>query len=412
MAETGLPSAVELVRRALLLAAGAVEGWSAICTLYLLGLLAAARAAPVQRTTATAPAGEPLRFACLVPAHDEAGRVAAAVEALVAQDHPAGRHEVIVIADNCTDRTAAEAAAAGATVWARDAPDDRGKGQALAWALERLWVERPDVDAVAMVDADCIASPGLLSAFDCALRSGAAAVQAGYVVSNPDESTSSALRWAGFALMHDIRPRGKERLGVSAGLFGTGMAFSAGLLREHPWSSFSITEDAEYHARLVQAGERVRSVPGAWVASRMPTTDAEARAQQMRWETGNSSLLRETALRLLLDGARRGDRVRAHAGFEQLVPPQTLLLSALVASGGLGAVLRSRALGMVAALGILGQAVYVIGGLRVAEAPPSVMRALRRGPLLALRKLSVFGRIAVGRGATGWVRTERGDPPT
>ena len=396
------------MKRALLRATGAVQAWTAVCTLYLLGLLAAARTAPGASPHRPQPSGEPLRFACLVPAHDEAGQIAAAVAALVGQDHPAERREVIVIADNCTDATAAEATAAGATVWERRAPDARGKGQALAWALERLWAERPGVEAVAMVDADCLASAGLLTGCDRALRAGARAVQAGYVVSNPDESTSSALRWAGFALMHDVRPRGKERLGVSVGLFGTGMAFTAGLLRDHPWSSFSITEDAEYHVRLVEAGERVRSVPEARVASRMPTTDAEAHAQQMRWETGNSSLLRDSAPRLLLDGARRRDPVRLHAGFEQLVPPQTLLLTALAATGGVGLALRSRAAAGAAALGALGQVGYVLGGLRVAGAPPSVIRAVRHGPLLAVRKLGIFVRIALGRGATGWVRTERG----
>jgi hypothetical protein len=198
---------------------------------------------------------------------------------------------------------------------------------------------------------------------------------------------------------------------VSVGLFGTGMAFTAGLLREHPWSSFSITEDAEYHVRLVEAGERVRSVPGAWVASRMPTSDAEAHEQQMRWETGNSSLLRDSALRLVVDGLRRRDRVRLHAGVEQLVPPQSLLLAAIAGTGVAGVAVRSRLVTGAAAAAMAGQVAYVAGGLRIAGAPPSVWRAVRRGPLLAARKLGVFGRIALGRGATGWVRTTRAGAP-
>jgi hypothetical protein len=397
---------VSVLRAGAIGATAAAQAWLGAGTAYLLGLLVAARGDGAEPAAAPAPGG-PLRFVTLVPAHDEADAIGDAVTALAAQDHPAGRRETIVIADNCTDATAARAAAAGATVWERDAPDDRGKGQALAWALERVWRERPGTDAIAMVDADCLASPGFLTACDRRLRNGARAVQADYAVGNPAASTASALRYAGFALMHRVRPRGKERLGVSAGLFGTGMAFRAGLLRECPWESFSVTEDAEYHLRLVEAGERVRYAGDARVTSPMPTTDRGASEQQMRWESGNAALARRAAGRLVCAGVRDRDRERLHAGVEQLVPPQTLLLAGNAAAGVAAVALRSRPLAAASAATALGQAAYVLGGLAVAGAPPEVFRAVLRAPALAARKLGVFGRVASGRGATSWVRTRR-----
>jgi 1,2-diacylglycerol 3-beta-glucosyltransferase len=393
------------VRTGALAATAAAQAWAAAGTGYLLGLLAAASApAPA----APAVAGRSLRFVTLVPAHDEAGGIADTVRALAAQELPG---ETIVLADNCGDDTARIAAAAGATVWERDAPDARGKGQALAWALERLWRERPETEAVAIVDADCLASPNLLSACDRRLRAGARAVQAAYVVSNADASTASALRHAGFALMHVVRPRGKERLGVSIGLFGTGMAFAADVLREHPWSSFSVTEDAEYHLRLVEAGVRVRYAGEAHVASPMPTSDAAAREQQLRWESGNAALARRGAPRLLAAGLRRRDRQRLHAAVERLVPPQSLLLAAACAAGAAALALRSRRLVAAGALTAAGQAGYVLGGLAVAGAPPAVYRALAHAPALAAHKLGVFARVGTGRGARAWVRTQRDVKP-
>jgi Glycosyltransferase like family 2 len=394
-------------RRVSLVAVGVLQGWLALSTAYLLALLGLAA---LRRGRHRAPvAGDPLRAVVVVPAHDEAPVVGATVAALMRQDH--SHFEVIVLADNCGDDTAARAAAAGATVWERDDPGARGKGQALAWAFARLQVERPQTEMVAVVDADCAASPNLVAELERALRSGAPAAQAAYDVANPEASATSALRWAGFALMHRIRPRGRAALGLSADLFGTGMAFRADLLRTVPWRSFSVTEDAEYHVRLVEAGHRVAYVADASVASPMPTTDSAARSQQLRWESGNASLARGSARRLLGAALRGRDAHLLHAGAEQLVPPQALLVAANGACLAAGAALRRRSVVACAALVGGGQAAYVLGGLRVAGAPPAVYRALLRAPLLVARKLAVLSQVGAGRGASAWVRTERESTP-
>lgn len=380
--------------------------WTAASSAYLLGLTVLA-ALPGRKGPSAHPDGRRLLIAVLVPAHDEAHGIAAAVTALRGQDYPADAFEVIVIADNCGDATPEQAREAGATVWERAAPDDRGKGQALAWAIERLWHERPATDAVAVVDADCLASPGLLRAFDGTMRAGAQAVQAVYDVANPGASAASALRWAGFALMHRVRPRGRARIGLSCDLFGTGMAFRSSLLRQHPWSSFSVTEDAEYHLRLVAAGEKVSFVPGERVESPMPTTHAASTAQQLRWESGNAQLLRRTVPRLAIDGVRRRDPQRLHAAIEQLVPPQTALAAANALLLALAATLRRRRAWRVGLGTMAAQSAYVLVGLRVAQAPRIVYRSLLCAPGLVAAKLSIFTRIGAGRGATDWVRTER-----
>lgn len=163
-----------------------------------------------------------------------------------------------------------------------------------------------------------------------------------YVVSNPDASPTAALRWAGFALIHDVRPRGKRRLGLSCGLFGTGMAFRKKLLREHPWTAFSITEDAEYHLRLVAGGDAVAFADEAWVASPMPTSPDAAHDQQLRWETGNAQLAR-AATSLLVGGRVGRDSRRVAAALDRLVPAQSVLSTGTILAGVVG--LRSAAAG-------------------------------------------------------------------
>ncbi len=344
-------------------------------------------------------------FAVLVPAHNEEANIGPTVRALRSMDYPEEMFEVLVVADNCDDATAAVARAAGATVWGRDAAEEQrgGKGAALEWGISRVLRERA-VDAVAIVDADCAASSNLLAALAGGLES-APAAQASNVVANP-ETPVAALRFAGFALMNTARPLGKQALGLSSGLFGTGMAFKTDWLAEHPWRASGLAEDAEYHLAVVRAGGRAAFCPTGSVSSPMPATHADAASQQRRWEGGRLELAGSIGS-VWTDGLRRRDPVRLHAAAEMLVPPQSLLaaLSAVgIAAAGL---LRSRAALMAAAGTLLLQAACVAGALRVANAPASVYRALPRAGPLILRKLWIYAELALGRRPRSWVRTGR-----
>src|SRR5207302_484069 len=116
---------------------------------------------------------------------------------------------------------------------------------------------------------------------------------------------AAALRYAAFALMNTVRPLGKRRLGLSCGLFGTGVALSSELLERVPWSTTGLAEDGEYHVRVVDAGERVEFIPDAWVRSAMPASLKASRDQQARWEGGRLQLVRRWSPRLLRSGIAR-----------------------------------------------------------------------------------------------------------
>ncbi|MFB2532013.1 glycosyltransferase family 2 protein [Paracoccus sp. p4-l81] len=86
------------------------------------------------------------RFACLIPAHDEASRIGAVLAAVVG--HPL-IDQVLVIDDGSRDGTAAVAQAAGAEVMRLD--PNRGKTRALAEGIARV-----DADYLVLIDADLI----------------------------------------------------------------------------------------------------------------------------------------------------------------------------------------------------------------------------------------------------------------
>ena len=356
------------------------------------------------------PGGDPGRLAVVIPAHDEEGQIEAAVRSVSAAEYPTPQRRIIVIADNCSDRTAEVAAATGAEVWERTDPANRGKGHALAWAFDRVLadVDGDAPDAFCVIDADCEVSVNLLRALATRIAAGADAVQASYLVSDPSVSAGAALRWAGFALFNVVQPLGREQLGLSSGLLGTGMAISRRLLADSPWRSFSFAEDREQHMRWVLSGARVAFAPEATVRSPAASDDAGRHAQEARWESGRFRLAARLSPALVRRAIRHREVRALAAALEPMLPPQSLLLAAnLVAVGVTTATTRSRRARRVARASLAGQITYVIGSLAVVRAPLSVWRALLSSPLFVLRRLGVLGGTLGSGRPSEWERTAR-----
>src|SRR5438309_304959 len=80
-------------------------------------LLAMVTAAALFGRRGRRPVGEGRsRFLIVIPAHDEEGAIGATVRSCRGLDYDPGLFSIHVIADNCSDRTAAEALEAGASV--------------------------------------------------------------------------------------------------------------------------------------------------------------------------------------------------------------------------------------------------------------------------------------------------------
>ena len=117
----------------------------------------------------------------LIPAHDEEAGIAPTLAALQQQRGPQDR--IVVVADNCTDRTAEVARECGAEALIRQDPDRRGKGYALEFAFRQLATfGSPEI--VVIVDADCIVEAGCLEALLDAATAGEP-VQGRYLMEAP-----------------------------------------------------------------------------------------------------------------------------------------------------------------------------------------------------------------------------------
>lgn len=355
-----------------------------------------------------------VRFAVVVPAHDEEAHIAAAVHNLLLLDYPTDQRRVVVVADNCGDRTAARAAAAGARVLIRRDPRRRGKGYALGYAFARL-LEEGWAQAVVVVDADTRASPNLLRAFAARLAAGADAVQADNRVGNVAASWRPALMAVALGAFHRLRSLARERLGISCALAGNGMCFRAEVLRAVPHRSVSNVEDLEYTVRLAEAGRRIRYADEARVWSEIAVSPEAAASQRRRWDEGRRSLASHEVGRLLRLGIQRRAPVLLDLGVHMALPP----LARLGAFVGLG-VLAAGALAAARGPGPWPLAVwpwglslallasYVLRGWQLSETRWFGARALLAAPRYALWKLGLRLDGHSRRATAGqWVRTAR-----
>jgi 1,2-diacylglycerol 3-beta-glucosyltransferase len=395
---------------ALLLAALALPVLACATYLFVLAILSK-RERPTNHGEAT------MRFDFIVPAHNEEGGIADTVRSLLGVDYPAGLRRVLVVADNCIDATAARAKEAGALVLERHDERLRGKGHALKFAFDRFLADGL-ADVAVVVDADTIVSPNLLKAFASRFESGAQAAQAAYGVRNPNASWRTRLMRIALATFHDVRSLGRERLGVSCGLRGNGMAFARAVLSDVPYDAFSVVEDIEYGVRLARSGCAVRHVSDGRVLGEMVSSGRNSRSQRRRWESGRLALAKLYVWPLLKEALRHRDAMRLDMAIDLLVPPLTYVFGAGLMGAGASAALVAAAGGKYAvvltlwAVALVMIVLYVLRGLVLSETGVRGLLDLAWAPVYMIWKTTLSLSSSTKRGTEEWVRTAReGEKP-
>ncbi|BBT38415.1 glycosyltransferase family 2 protein [Pseudomonas putida] len=266
------------------------------------------------------------RLAVLVPAHDEASIIIATLDSIRAQLCEGDR--LLVVADNCTDDTAALARAAGAEVVERFDAQARGKGYALDFGVRYLGFDPPPV--IVVVDADCQLGEGALTRLaTCCIDSGRP-VQALYLMQAP-EGAGLKTRVAEFAwrVKNLVRPRGWARLGLPCQLMGAGMAFTWRDLASLELASGHLVEDLKMGLDLCRIGKAPLFCPDARVTSWFPVSNEGLGAQRRRWEHGHLGVLLKDAPRLLIESLARRNGALLALALDLMVPPLALLVLAL-----------------------------------------------------------------------------------
>ena len=228
-------------------------------------------------------------FAIIVCAHNEENVVGNLLTSLAEQTYGQAGYHTFLLADHCTDATAAIGRKFNnVTVWERNIGARTGKGAVLRWGIELIRKETGNkFDSYIVFDADNVATPNFVEEINKCFCTGAKLVMGNRKALNPYASIISSWYTIYWQTVDCLYCRPRSNLGLAAIISGTGFAFKDELLGSEGWNTTSITEDIEF-----SMGQNLKGVFAVYWESAVfydeqPTNLATMLSQVRRWCTGN-----------------------------------------------------------------------------------------------------------------------------
>lgn len=258
----------------------------------------------------------------LIPAHNEEAIIETTLKSLL--EKPIDPRQIFVVADNCTDNTAAIARNLGVSVTERTNTSLRGKGHALAHGLKYLANNPPDF--VLLIDADSFFEKGSIGAL-IEKSQGVHPVQSSYLI-KAKENSGLRNRTATFIfrIRNLIRTRALVRLGCSSPILGSGILLPWTIAASTDFSTSNVVEDTKIGLDLQISGKKVLFAEECEVHSYFPEEESAQATQAQRWEQGNLSLILSYVPRVLAASFKKKDIAIAISACHISIPPISLLV--------------------------------------------------------------------------------------
>jgi cellulose synthase/poly-beta-1,6-N-acetylglucosamine synthase-like glycosyltransferase len=261
-------------------------------------------------------------IAILIPAHNEELGISKTLETIVPQLN--NRDRVIVIADNCTDGTAAIARSFDVHVIERNNLQHRGKGYALDCGIRYLQKQPPQV--VIIVDADCYVHSGAIDRLARLAYANQKPVQPVNLLKRQAKSNpKSSISELAFMVKNLVRPIGLSNLGLPC-LITMGTAFPWSIIHQAPLASSNLVEDMQLGIDLALSGTPPIFCRDAKVTGVLPQRENAATSQRTRWEHGHLSTLQIRVPQLLKASVIQKRLDLLAIALDLSIPPLSLLV--------------------------------------------------------------------------------------
>ncbi len=245
------------------------------------------------------------RYAIVIPARNEAAVIENLLDSIANQDYPLDKLTVFVMANNCTDDTAARARAhsyegLSIAVYERTKEDERTKGFALQYLFEKIDEDYgiEHFDGYFIFDADNVMAKNYITKMNEAFDAGNKIVTSFRSSKNIHQNHiafSYAMHWMRTCLTEN---RGKSVLKQACRVQGTGFLFAAELVKDG-WHYTSLTEDRSFCSDAVVKNYRISYCDEAIFYDEQPYRLKVALRQRIRWAKGHLQSAVENCPKLL-----------------------------------------------------------------------------------------------------------------
>ena len=248
------------------------------------------------------PAKKKHKYAILIAARNEKNVIGNLLDSIKKQDYDMDLVTTFVVADNCTDDTAAIARRAGAVVYERFDNVHKTKGFALQFLLNKIEEDygRMSFEGYFIFDADNLLNQNYISKMNDAFDSGEKIITSYRNTKNFDENwiaSTYAIHW-----LRSIRSNHRARsvLHLATNIQGTGFLFASEIVK-NGWKYTGLTEDRALTADAVARGYEITYQDEAEFFDEQPTSLKVALRQRLRWSKGHLMAFCESGPQLFVN---------------------------------------------------------------------------------------------------------------
>ena len=283
-----MPEIILTICKIILAIIGALYAYRSI--FVIIGLFTTKKFAPAKRNH---------KYAVLVAARNEETVIGHLLESIQKQTYPQELITVFVIADNCTDNTAAVAREHGAICYERFDETKKTKGYALQYLFK--CIERDysilNYEGFFLFDADNLLAKNYIEKMNDAFDTGEKIVTSYRNSKNFADgaiAASYAFHWIRTARFEN---RGRSILKIPVRIQGTGFLFASELVKDG-WNYTSLTEDRAFTADAIIQRVHITYHHDAVFYDEQPTSLKIAARQRLRWAKGHLLAFAETTVPL------------------------------------------------------------------------------------------------------------------
>lgn len=229
------------------------------------------------------------KYAVVISARNESTVICNLIASIKNQTYAKELVDIFVIADNCTDDTAALAKSAGVHVYERFDKVNIGKGYALDYLFQRI-DEQFGIkyfDGYFIIDADNILEKDYIEQMNNVFDNGYR------IVTSYRNSKNYSSNWisSGYALwfLREAKFVNNVRmmLGISCAVSGTGFLIHSDIIQKNRgWKFHLLTEDIQFTVDNILKGEKIGYCGNAVLYDEQPLTFKDSWNQRLRWSRG------------------------------------------------------------------------------------------------------------------------------